>query len=68
VLLADEPTGSLDAKSVSDTVALLNRTRAASGTTLLLVTHDPTVAAAADRVVHLRDGGVVHPGASSALS
>ena len=58
VLLADEPTGELDAKTGSDVIALfeqLNR----DGTTIIVVTHDETLAGAARRVVHMLDGRVV---------
>jgi putative ABC transport system ATP-binding protein len=58
VVLADEPTGNLDTASARDVVALLRRT-SERGQAVLLVTHDPRVAAAADRVVSLRDGLVV---------
>jgi putative ABC transport system ATP-binding protein len=58
VLLADEPTGNLDTASAREVLELLGRARA-EGQTLLLVTHDPRVAAAADRIVLLRDGLVV---------
>ncbi|MCB9844901.1 MAG: ABC transporter ATP-binding protein [Phycisphaeraceae bacterium] len=59
VLLADEPTGNLDHKtgqSILDGIAQLRRQR---DQTILMVTHDPAVAARAGRVVHLRDGRVV---------
>jgi putative ABC transport system ATP-binding protein len=58
VLLADEPTGELDAKTGGDVIALfeqLNR----DGTTIIVVTHDETLAGAARRVVHMLDGRVV---------
>jgi putative ABC transport system ATP-binding protein len=57
-VLADEPTGNLDTAGARDIVALLRRTRE-RGQAVLLVTHDARVAAAADRVVSLRDGLVV---------
>jgi putative ABC transport system ATP-binding protein len=58
LLLADEPTGNLDSATggaIIDLLFALNRER---GTTLLLVTHDATLAARADRVVSLRDGRI----------
>jgi putative ABC transport system ATP-binding protein len=58
VLLADEPTGNLDGATgarVLDTLADLRREH---GTTMVLVTHDPAVAALADRKVHLKDGRI----------
>jgi putative ABC transport system ATP-binding protein len=58
ILLADEPTGNLDrvtGRVVLDTLEALRRD---SGTTLVLVTHDPEVAQLADRRIHLRDGRI----------
>jgi putative ABC transport system ATP-binding protein len=57
VLLADEPTGELDEITAERVLALL-RERAGEGTAVLVVTHDPGVAAAADREIRLRDGRV----------
>ena len=59
VLLADEPTGNLDSatgKQIIELILGLNRTL---GSTLVLVTHDPALAAHADRLITLRDGRVV---------
>jgi putative ABC transport system ATP-binding protein len=58
VLLADEPTGELDDATAGRLLDLL-RERADAGMAVLLVTHDPAVAAAGDREVRLRDGRVV---------
>jgi putative ABC transport system ATP-binding protein len=55
VLLADEPTGNLDSASAREVMDLIRRYHDA-GQTIVLVTHDPRVASAADRVVHMRDG------------
>ena len=55
VLLADEPTGNLDSDSARAVLAVLREVQE-EGQTLVLVTHDPRVAASADRVVRLRDG------------
>jgi putative ABC transport system ATP-binding protein len=56
ILLADEPTGSLDSEAGRVVLDLLERLRAERGLTVLLVTHDPAVAARADRVVTMLDG------------
>ena len=59
IILADEPTGNLDSKTGSEVMALLRELNAEQGITLVLVTHDPEVAAYANRTVHLRDGRIV---------
>jgi putative ABC transport system ATP-binding protein len=56
LLLADEPTGNLDSDSVQRVLEVLGHLRDREHVTLLVVTHDPAVASAADRVIHLRDG------------
>lgn len=58
ILFCDEPTGSLNSSTASEVMDLLAGLNA-DGTTLLVVTHDPTVAARADRVVFMTDGKVV---------
>jgi putative ABC transport system ATP-binding protein len=58
VILADEPTGNVDSKAGEEIVGLLRRLNRESGLTVVLVTHNITVAAQADRVVRLRDGRV----------
>ena len=58
LLLADEPTGELDAHTGAEMIALLGRVNA-DGTTIVVVTHDEDLARAAKRVVHMRDGLVV---------
>ena len=57
-LLADEPTGNLDGATGRVVLDLLGEMRAGEGATLVLVTHDPAVAALADRRIHLRDGRI----------
>lgn len=56
ILLADEPTGNLDAATSDEIMAVLIETRRRLGLTLVIVTHDPAVAALADRRIRLRDG------------
>jgi putative ABC transport system ATP-binding protein len=56
IILADEPTGSLDSEAGRDVLATLRRCVDERGVTVLLVTHDPAAAAHADRVLHMRDG------------
>ena len=58
LLLADEPTGALDAENAGQAMALIARLREQYGLTVLLVTHDMTVADYADRVLTLRDGAL----------
>jgi len=56
VLLADEPTGNLDTRSGADVMALLSRLNAERGVAVVVVTHDPEVAAHARRRIDVRDG------------
>ena len=58
ILLADEPTGELDARTGAEIIALLRRLND-DGTTIVVVTHDERLASAARRVIHMEDGVVV---------
>ena len=58
IVLADEPTGNLDSKSTSEMLDLFDRLHQ-SGRTIVLITHEPDVAARASRVVRLSDGRIV---------
>jgi putative ABC transport system ATP-binding protein len=59
VVLADEPTGNLDSRSSDQMVQMLRQTVDGWNQTIILVTHDPRVAAYADRIVFLKDGRIV---------
>ena len=59
LVLADEPTGNLDSLAADQIAALLSRVSRQWGRTVLMVTHDPRIAAQADRIVFLKDGHVV---------
>jgi len=59
VLLCDEPTGNLDSQTGQGVLDLLCRMRQETGTTLVIVTHDPKIAAKAEKTVHIVDGRIV---------
>ncbi len=59
IILADEPTGNLDSRSSDEVVQILRNTVDQYKQTLVLVTHDPRVAAHADRIVFIKDGRIV---------
>jgi putative ABC transport system ATP-binding protein len=59
IIVADEPTGDLDANAASQVMALLTRLHEELGKTLIMVTHDPKTAAFADRTLHLEKGRLV---------
>lgn len=65
ILLADEPTGNLDSQSCKEIMELLMKLNQQQNTTIVLVTHDPTVATHAQRIVQLFDGLVKTPEAVS---
>jgi putative ABC transport system ATP-binding protein len=56
LLVADEPTGNLDAHSAADVMALLEALHRRAGRTIVMVTHDPKAAAHAGRTLHLEKG------------
>ena len=57
LLLADEPTGNLDSHAGNEVIGIFHELHAA-GRTIVLITHDPDVAAVADRQIHIRDGRI----------
>jgi putative ABC transport system ATP-binding protein len=65
LLLADEPTGALDSKTGREVLALLQRLHE-DGRTVVLITHDPSIARRAERVIRLEDGRVIYDGSSEA--
>ena len=60
LIVADEPTGDLDAKSAEEILDLLQELRTSLGKTIIMVTHDPRAASRADRVLHLDKGRLVN--------
>lgn len=59
LILADEPTASLDKTSGGEAIALLTKLAKSHGTTILLVTHDYRILDIADRIIHLEDGRII---------
>jgi putative ABC transport system ATP-binding protein len=59
LILADEPTGNLDSKSGKEIMDILVKLNKEKGTTLLLITHDSSVAKYAERIIRLKDGMIV---------
>ncbi len=62
IILADEPTGNLDSKSGAEIMNIFKTLNRERGLTVVLVTHDPTIAAQAQRVIRVRDGLIVNNG------
>ena len=58
IVMADEPTGNLDSKVGKEIMTLLLNLNKQRGTTLIIVTHDPTIGEQTDRIIHIRDGMV----------
>jgi putative ABC transport system ATP-binding protein len=65
IILADEPTGNLDAASAKDILTLLQQLNKDFGKTIVMVTHDPHSAAAASRLIHLDKGKFVEADAAA---
>ena len=59
LVVADEPTGNLDAKSAADVLSILQALSRDSGKTVIMVTHDPKAAAYGTRSLHLEKGEIV---------
>jgi putative ABC transport system ATP-binding protein len=59
IIFADEPTGNLDSRSSAEILGFMRRAVREFGQTIVMVTHDPTAASYADRVVFLADGKIV---------
>jgi putative ABC transport system ATP-binding protein len=60
LVLADEPTGNLDSRASDEIAALLQQVAKEWGRSVLMVTHDPRIAAYADRIIFLKDGKIVN--------
>lgn len=58
IIMADEPTGNLDSKVGKEIMTLLLNLNKERGTTLIIITHDPTIGEQAQRIIHIRDGVV----------
>lgn len=67
IVIADEPTGNLDARNSVNVLELLRQLRDRTGTTFIVATHDPIVASAAERVIRIFDGRVVGDGTPEEL-
>jgi|SRR6516165_10594715 putative ABC transport system ATP-binding protein len=59
IIFADEPTGNLDSHAGADVLLFMRRAVDNMGQTIVMVTHDPTAASYADRIVFLADGRIV---------
>jgi putative ABC transport system ATP-binding protein len=59
IILADEPTGNLDSKSGEEVMAIFHRLHEERGITIVMVTHDGSIGAQADRIIQLLDGEIV---------
>ena len=59
IILADEPTGNLDSKTSDEVIALLGASSLRFGQTIVMITHNPEIAARADRTIRIEDGHIV---------
>ena len=66
IIMADEPTGNLDSKVGKEIMTLLLNLNKERGTTLIIITHDPTIGEQAQRIIRIRDG-VVEDGSKGNL-
>jgi putative ABC transport system ATP-binding protein len=64
IVWADEPTGALDTKASQDILGLMRQLNQEHLQTFILITHDPTIGAACDRIVRMLDGLIIHEGLS----
>ncbi|MGB8599463.1 MAG: ATP-binding cassette domain-containing protein, partial [Burkholderiales bacterium] len=62
LILADEPTGNLDTQTSADIMNLFKKLNGDAGMTIVVVTHEPDIAAYSKRMIRFRDGRVVHDG------
>ena len=65
IILADEPTGNLDSKTSDEVMSLLKTMIKKYNQTLVMITHDETIAQMADRVIYIEDGKVVKGGVTN---
>ena len=68
LVLGDEPTGNLDSARTGEVLTLLRRLNQEAGQTFVIVTHDPQVGAACDRIIRMRDGVVTSQGRDEAVA
>ena len=59
LILADEPTGNLDTKTGDIVLATFQRLHQEQGHTIVIITHEPDIAAHAQRIIHIRDGEII---------
>ena len=67
IILCDEPTGNLDNTTSGEVMRLLNTMNEEQGTTFLIVTHDPAIAAQCQRTITMSDGNIVDPTSLSSV-